>query len=351
MKHASLTDNRLHELTERFASRRIAVLGDFFLDKYLDVNPSLVETSVETGKSAHQVVDVRCSPGAAGTVVSNLAALGAAELHAVGFTGDDGEGYELRRGLEALGCETDRLIRSDVFRTPTYLKPRSTLIGGLSGEHSRYDTKNREAVPPDLRKVIIEGLDFLLPHVDGVIVLDQVGEVDGGVVSEQIRDVVITRARQHGQVIFWVDSRVRLHEFRGVMLKSNEYEVVGLRQPPPSTTVGFERVLEAARRLRSANSAPVAVTCGGKGVLVSDPEWRWVSGVNVEGETDSTGAGDSFNAGAVLALAAGASFAEAAVVGNLVASITVQQLATTGVARSNELPNQLSLWNQQKKEL
>ena len=66
---------------------------------------------------------------------------------------------------------------------------------------------------------------------------------------------------------------------------------------------------------------------------------------------DPTGAGDSFNAGAVLALAAGASFAEAAVVGNLVASITVQQLATTGVARSNELPNQLSLWNQQKKEL
>ena len=68
---------RLQDLLLRFPKCRIAVLGDFFLDKYLDVDPALAEVSLETGKTAHQVVSIRCSPGAAGTVVNNLAALGA----------------------------------------------------------------------------------------------------------------------------------------------------------------------------------------------------------------------------------------------------------------------------------
>ena len=116
--------DRLRDLVLRFRACRIAVLGDFFLDKYLDVDPALAEVSLETGKTAHQVVSVRCSPGAAGTVVNNLAALGAGEVHALGFTGDDGEGYELRRALQRLGCDVRALFTADDRFTPTYLKPR-----------------------------------------------------------------------------------------------------------------------------------------------------------------------------------------------------------------------------------
>ena len=94
-----LNRERLEELLARFGMARIAVFGDFFLDKYLDVDPRLAETSVETGKRANQVVSIRRSPGAAGTVVNNLAALGAGTLHAVGATGDDGEAFDLRQGL------------------------------------------------------------------------------------------------------------------------------------------------------------------------------------------------------------------------------------------------------------
>lgn len=98
MRDALLSVGRLEDIVSRFASSRIAVLGDFFLDKYLEVDPSLEEPSVETGKPAHQVAAIRCYPGAAGTVVSNLSALQTGELHAIGFTGDDGEAYELRVG-------------------------------------------------------------------------------------------------------------------------------------------------------------------------------------------------------------------------------------------------------------
>ncbi len=126
---------RLNELVGRFSDLRIAVLGDFFLDKYLDVDPRLAEVSVETGKTAHQVVGIRHSPGAAGTVVCNLAALGTGTLHAIGFTGDDGQSYELRKDLAELRCSTDHLHCDQRRMTPTYLKPRDKTDPSLAGEH------------------------------------------------------------------------------------------------------------------------------------------------------------------------------------------------------------------------
>ena len=350
MSTALLAQDRLHRLIERFDSCRIAVLGDFFLDKYLDTDPALVETSVETGKEAHQVVRIRCSPGAAGTVVNNLAALNPGVLHAIGITGDDGEAFELRRGLAARNCTTDRLIRSPSHNTPTYLKPRNNSIPGLAGEICRYDTKNRDVMSPNLEMQLVKALDVLLPELDAVIILDQVEEAVGGVLSPAIRDAAIERAERFPGVVFWVDSRERVHDFRRMTLKSNEYEVLGMKQPPPGTTVDLNQVYDEARILRQKNGAPVVVTCGDKGVLISDPEWMWVPSVQIDGEIDATGAGDSFNAGATLALAAGASLAEATVVAHLVASITIQQLATTGVARPDQLPDRLSLWIQQQKE-
>jgi sugar/nucleoside kinase (ribokinase family) len=80
-------------------------------------------------------------------------------------------------------------------------------------------------------------------------------------------------------------------------------------------------------------------------MLVSDPVWTMVPAVPVSGDIDPTGAGDSATAGAVMALCAGASLPEAALVGNLVASITVQQIGTTGVARPEQLPDTLRAWS------
>jgi sugar/nucleoside kinase (ribokinase family) len=83
-------------------------------------------------------------------------------------------------------------------------------------------------------------------------------------------------------------------------------------------------------------------------MVVSDPEWTLVPGVRVADPIDPTGAGDSASAGAVLGLCAGAELPEAALLGNLVASITVQQIATTGVARPEQLVPRLRLWQQQQ---
>jgi bifunctional ADP-heptose synthase (sugar kinase/adenylyltransferase) len=338
---------RLQEIIRGFAKVRIAVLGDYFLDKYLDVDPALAEVSVETGKTAHQVVAIRCSPGAAGTVVNNLAALGAGQLHVLGFTGDDGEGYELRRALRGLGCNLDGLFTLPQRFTPTYLKPRDCRNKDLAGEHARYDTKNRRPISREEQEIMLAYFERMLPHLDALIVLDQVEEDECGVVTTEVRERLQRMADLCPEKIFWADSRRRIGRFRGVIIKANAHEAVKETFPEWSGIENDEIIRRAISELRRRTGRPVFVTAGRRGIWISDPQPVLVRGVKVEEPTDPTGAGDSATAGAVLALCARADLAEAALIANLVASITVQQLATTGTAGPEQLGPRLEMWRGQ----
>jgi len=343
-----MTAERLGELLAAFPRLRVAVVGDFFLDQYLDVDPALAEVSVETGKTAHQVVGVRHSPGAAGTVTANLAALGAGRLSAVGLTGQDGSSYDLRRDLAAIGCQTEHLAADPARMTPTYLKPRDRGDLSLEGEHPRYDTKNRAPTSDASQQGILRSLATLLPQLDALVAMDQVDESECGVVTSAVREFLALVALRWPRVVFWADSRRRIRQFRGVIIKPNQFEAAGRQNPSPTDQVPLEELAAVLPALRATTGAPVCVTRGAAGMLVDDGRITLVPGVRVPGPIDPTGAGDSATAGAVLALAAGATLAEAALVGCLTASITIQQLATTGTARPDQLPPRLALWQAQQ---
>jgi bifunctional ADP-heptose synthase (sugar kinase/adenylyltransferase) len=330
-----------------FSSVRVAVLGDFFLDKYFEVDPGLAEKSLETGKVAHQVVATRHSPGAAGTVVCNLAALGAGHIRAIGFTGDDGEGYELRADLAALHCDTHALHLDRDRRTPTYLKPRDRTVPGLEGEHSRYDLKNHLRTGRDLERRILASLDEALPEIDALIVMDQVEEPDMGTVTRTVAEALPARLASYPRIVAWADSRRRRMDFRGLILKMNQFELAGIPDPRTGSALPDDVIAAALPRAAERARAAVFATAGERGVWTrgaGDGRAVRVPAVRVTGPVDPTGAGDSFTAGAVLALCAGASRQEAALVGNLVASVTVRQLATTGTARPDDLFPALDLW-------
>jgi hypothetical protein len=84
---APMTPERFHAITSRYSDLRIAVLGDFCLDRYFEIDPAKAEKSIETGLTVYNVVNVRCQPGAAGTILNNLVALGIGHLPAIGFAG------------------------------------------------------------------------------------------------------------------------------------------------------------------------------------------------------------------------------------------------------------------------
>ncbi len=95
--------SRFQTLAAKYRRLRLALVGDFCLDRYLEIDPQKSETSIETGLAVHNVVHVRAQPGGAGTILNNLLALGIGQIHVIGFCGDDGEGYELRRAWRPIG--------------------------------------------------------------------------------------------------------------------------------------------------------------------------------------------------------------------------------------------------------
>jgi bifunctional ADP-heptose synthase (sugar kinase/adenylyltransferase) len=99
-----VTPARFDAITGRYAGLRIAVAGDFCLDRYLEIDPAKTEVSIETGLPVHNVINVRSQPGGAGTILNNLVALGMRAIVPLGLAGDDGEGYELCRALAAMRC-------------------------------------------------------------------------------------------------------------------------------------------------------------------------------------------------------------------------------------------------------
>ena len=101
-------------------------------------------------------------------------------------------------------------------------------------------------------------------------------------------------------------------------------------------------------QLRAEMGATVFVTCAERGILAGDATVTLVPAVKVTGPIDPTGAGDSATAGAVLALSSGATPAEAALVANLVASVTVRQLGTTGTASPFQVCEALAEWTRQQ---
>jgi len=328
---------RLGAILSHFSALTLLVVGDFFLDKYLVIERALAEVSLETGLEAHQVVEVRSSPGAAGTVTNNLRAM---EVNVVALTvlGDDGEGYELQRALQATGVDASAILVRHNRLTPTYTKPMLREPDGTTRELNRLDIKNRKPLPVEIEAEIIARLRQIVPRVQGVIVGDQVQERNCGVITDHVRDEIARLARAHPPTLFAADSRERIGLFRDVIVKPNAREATRAIFPDRETELDGAGVQACGAELFHRNRQPVFLTLGHEGMLVFHGDGpTHVPAVPVRGPMDMVGAGDAAMAGIVAALCSGATPPEAALIGNLAAAVTIQQIGTTGTASRNQI--------------
>ena len=329
-----MTSQRLKQILDAFPNARIAVLGDYFLDKWLTIDRSLDEVSVETKLTAYQVIRKRIFAGVCGTVLANLSALDVGEMYAVGFIGDDGEGFELLRDLRAKRVNTDFLLSSTRVMTPTYTKPMF-LENGVETESNRLDFKNKDITPPELEAQVIQNLWAVAPKVDAIIALDQLDDANHGVITERVRDELAKVADKYPNLIVYADSRAFINKFRNVIVKCNDLEAVRVVYPElAGTKQDLEVVKACLAEFAKLTGRRVFVTCGERGVLAmrDNGEAVLVPAIPQSGEIDIVGAGDACTAGIVSSLCAGATAEEAAMVGNLVSSITIQFIGECGVA-------------------
>lgn len=344
-----MTPQRLDEILAKVPGLKIAIVGDVFLDKYYDIDGQLAEMSLETNRTAHQVVNVRCYGGGGGSVAQKVTALGVGWVPAVTVIGTGGEAYDLKQALQRDRIDTQYIIEVPDRWTPTYMKPMLQERGKPPCELDRLDIKNVRPLGKELENRLMATLNQLIDQLDGVIVIDQVVQRNTGAITNRVRQFLQNMAANRADKVFFADSRQRIGECRNMIAKPNRSELaeaVGLRS---AAVASRQEIRLAGEKLMKQTGKPALVTMGPEGILVLEGESEtFVPGYQVDGPIDIVGAGDSVTAGAVTALCAGATLAEAALVGNLVASITIQQIGVTGTATPEQLRNRLAEYNEQR---
>ncbi len=330
--------DRFDAITGQYSRLRVAVVGDFCLDRYLEIDPARAETSIETGLPVYNVAKVRAQPGGAGTVLNNLIALGIGTLYPVGFAGEDGEGYELCRALAAKpGVRLDHFIQTNERHTFTYCKPLILESGKSPRELNRFDQKNWTPTPAALSGRLSAAVTAAAKAVDALALLGQVDEPETGVLTTSVLATLGGIARNQPEQLILADNRHSLRGFPPVLFKMNAAELAALTGTQPSSAISD--IAAVAVGLARQNGRPVFVTLAERGIVGASPDGKseHVPALPVRGEIDIVGAGDSVSANLLAALAAGATLREAMELANLAASIVVHQLGTTGSASVAQL--------------
>jgi rfaE bifunctional protein kinase chain/domain len=333
-----MTRHRFQEITSKYSSLSIAVLGDFCLDRYLEIETGRTELSIETGLPVYNVSEVRALPGGAGTIVNNLSALGVSKIYPIGVVGEDGEGYELCRALgQRPGVTTGTLVRTSQRRTFTYCKPMLCQGDGKQKELNRFDFKNWTPTPALLQGLIIGNLEEVARQVDAIIILDQVDVPETGVLTRQVLEKVKTLVKEDSDLVVIADSRRSLRDFPPVIFKMNAAELkslVGAKEE-----LSFQDVGRTAAELALQNRRSVFVTLAEKGIVGTSADGRYghVPALPLRGEIDIVGAGDAVSANLAAGIAAGASLNETLELANAAASVVIHKLGTTGTASVGEI--------------
>jgi rfaE bifunctional protein kinase chain/domain len=322
-----MTPDRAAALLERMAGIRTGVLGDFAVDCYYDLQRDTGEISLETGHQVHRGSGIRTSLGAAGNVLRNIAALGAAKVSVFGLAGSDLWGRELRGLLHREGADTNGLLPWE-GETFAYVKP---MLSGV--EEHRIDFGSENGVDEDSWRRVRD------------VLVARAGDFGLLLLNQQFPSPLLTPERLNGlskeldgqaTPVVMANPRSGGHRFRGGILQVNESELALLH----ARAIGGTDLATARQAMRMAGitKGHVLVTRAPQGMLLATPEQVWSElAVPVSGPVDTVGAGDTVMAAFGLAWAAGAEPPEALCLANAAASLSIRQLGCTGVACPAEI--------------
>jgi rfaE bifunctional protein kinase chain/domain len=319
---------RLESVVRRFPRTRLLVIGDLMLDQFIygrvsRISPEAPVPIVQvTGESAHL--------GGAANVAANVRALGG-EASLVGVVGTDTHGRRLMRELAAIGVGVAGVVR--VARYATIRKIR------ILAHQQQVVRLDRESGRPDavLARAVVARTLRQLDSVDGVIVSDY----NKGVVTSVLLSELASRCGPK-PMLFIDPKKENFANYVGATLMKPNLEAAALAS---GIDVVDERSLARAGQtlLERWRCEAVLMSRGEEGMTLFRRGQAMQHFPTAAREVfDVTGAGDTVLASAALALAAGASFEEAAVLANRAAGIVVRKLGTA-TASAAELLAELAL--------
>jgi rfaE bifunctional protein kinase chain/domain len=334
---------RLKRLLPRLAGKRIGVLGDLMLDRYLW--GTATRLSPEAAVPIVDFTEQNDRLGGAGNAAANLASLGA-RVESFGVIGEDkssdAAGRALRLCLRKAGID-DRGVLADSKRVTTV----KTRIIAKHQHVVRVDHERREPLRPETEKKLLQLLFATLKNLDALVLSDYAK----GLITDALADRVLSAAHQLRVPVFVGPKTSRLYAYRGARaIVCNEKEAGIFLTHAVGDTKSIEEAGPAL--LAHFGSSSVVITRSEKGMSVfeeSSPRHFQIPATSFEvtyarvgqagierGATgrqvfDVTGAGDTVLSVLALAVAAGATIPDAAILANIAAGVVVGKLGTASV--------------------
>ena len=319
----TILQERLISIVKRFPGLRIVVVGDAIADQFVYGAISRVSREAPVFILRHEQTET--VPGGAANCAMNRAALGAT-VSLLGVAGDDTAGHALREKLEQAGVDCDGLLVDEQMQTTTKVR---ILAGQLHSTRQQVIRIDYEGTPLSNRQLEVqlhERAVVAARGADAVVISDYNYGVASAEIAEALRVVALSK-----KCPVLVDSRFELSRFGGFTSATpNEDEVEQLLK----TDTNFTDLESAGERLREdLEYRALLVTRGGNGMILLEDGVAplHIAAVGGSEPVDVTGAGDTVMATYSLALAAGASFSDAAHLANHAGGIVVMKRGTAAI--------------------
>lgn len=311
---------QLIQRLDRFSEARVLVVGDLTLDEFLTGQVERISREAPVLILRHETT--RQMPGGGANAVYNLAQLGG-QVKVAGLVGKDEQGQALCSIFEAAGIDTKGILIDPHRPTVTKTRISGHARQSVTQQIVRLDRKSDELPDLELQLQLAEYIRSQLDAVDAVVCSDY----GDGVLTA----AVIEAAVSHRRTI--VDAQTHLNRYTGAALFTPNL-------PEAEQAVGYAisnlKTLDNAGRdlLKLTQAQQILITRGEEGMSLFEKmkdekiQKQDIPAFNRTDVFDVTGAGDTVVAALTLALCVGASGWEAAVLGNLAASIVVRQFGT-----------------------
>ena len=312
--------NNLIRVIEQFKNKKILVLGDVMLDKYIWGNVSRI--SPEAPVQVVEVAKESYAPGGAANVANNIAALGAKSI-IVGVVGKDQTKEQLVSDLKKRNVDVSGLIEDGNKRTI-----RKVRVFGRSQQLLRFDYEKKGYVNADTENKIFGFIENNIGNADGIIVSDYAK----GTITKNLMEKLILLCKGKNRIIV-VDPKPKHRDFykNATLITPNHKEANEMANI--SEEAEDADIKMVGKKLLEEMNSTILITRGEKGMSLFEKNGKITNIPTFAKEVyDIVGAGDTSVATVALALASGADFEEAAIIANHAAGITVGKVGTSTVS-------------------
>ncbi len=305
----AITQHRVDELLTNARNKRIAVIGDVMIDRYIWGNVNRI--SPEAPVPIVEVESESSRLGGAANVANNIVSLGSSAL-LIGIVGDDFSGKEFRSILESQNAASAGII-TDHSR-PTTVKTR------VIAHHQhvvRIDNEEKKDIGVDIQQKILSALENNIDSIDGIIIEDY----NKGVVIKDLIRSIIDLANKKKKIIAIDPKFNNFFEYKNVTVfkpnKKETEEALGKKLTNDADVLAAGKVL--LEKLQAEN---ILMTRSEKGMSLFEKNGNVTHiPTNARNVADVSGAGDTVIATLTTMLAAGASIGEASLLANYAGGI------------------------------